>query len=160
MVGVMLVHQDMVLVAAVPVVMVELDFLPLIPKLPIPESGFGGLGIQLPTTYRDPASTVGAPGPTAPSVTGADTSGKYYVAGGGGGGRYPDKKGGTGPDVTDGPYGGAGNSSDPASINATSASTNTGSGGGGCNSPGSALRGRWKWWIWTRSYCISHLINN
>jgi hypothetical protein len=48
-----------------------------------PPTKLGGIGIQLPATFRDPISTVGAPGPTSPSVTGADTSGKYYVAGGG-----------------------------------------------------------------------------
>ena len=75
----------------------------------------GGLGIQIPSTFRDPASTVGAPGPTSPGVTGADTSGKYYVAGGGGGSAgYPQPSPGTAPKGGDGggpggPYAGAGN---------------------------------------------------
>ena len=41
-------------------------------------------------------STVGAPGPTSPSVTGADNSGKYYVAAGGGGGGGPGSPSGPG----------------------------------------------------------------
>ena len=45
----------------------------------------GGAGIQLPSTFRDPASTVGAPGPTSAPGPTFDTSGKYWVAGGGGG---------------------------------------------------------------------------
>ena len=44
--------------------------------------GDGGLGIQLPATFRNPASTVGAPGPTStstdnPGWTNLDDSGKY-----------------------------------------------------------------------------------
>ena len=41
-----------------------------------PQGGHGGLGIQLPSTFRDPTSSVGFPGP-GPA--------KYFVAGGGGG---------------------------------------------------------------------------
>ena len=105
--------------------------------------GAGGLGIQLPATFRDPVSTVGAPGPTTPSVTGADTSGKYYVAGGGGGGVYsqdpaetpagyqPGPKGGG----VGGPFAGAGNGGSaptaPFASASTNALSNTGSGGGG-----------------------------
>ena len=52
-------------------------------------AGKGGAGIQLPETFRDPISSVGAPGPTsAPTPNGFDTSGKYWVAGGGGGTAY------------------------------------------------------------------------
>ena len=50
--------------------------------------GQGGAGIQLPTTFRSADIGVGYPGPTSPTVTGADDSGLYYVAGGGGGGGY------------------------------------------------------------------------
>ena len=46
----------------------------------------GGMGIQLPATFRDPKGSVGGAGPTSPTITGADTSGKYWVCGGGGGG--------------------------------------------------------------------------
>ena len=100
----------------------------------------GGLGIQLPSTFRNPASTVGAPGPTSPSVTGADTSGKYYVAGGGGGAAghpQPEQpKGGDG-GGPGGPYAGAGNGGgigpggNSFTGNGSSALQNTGSGGGG-----------------------------
>ena len=62
----------------------------------------GGAGIQLPSTFRDPASTVGAPGPTSAPGPTFDTSGKYWVAGGGGGGI-----GGTAPLVAGGSGGGA-----------------------------------------------------
>ena len=41
--------------------------------------GHGGIGVQLPPAFRDPAQTIGAPGPG---------STKYWVAGGGGGGYY------------------------------------------------------------------------
>ena len=90
----------------------------------------GGCGIQLPASFRDPASTVGAPGPITPAVTGADTSGKYYVGGGGGGGGY---------DADSGQYGGfggggAGGFRYPGSTLADAAqpaSQNTGGGGGG-----------------------------
>ena len=47
------------------------------PGNPTATGGHGGPGIQLPTTFRDPISTVGAPGP----------SGSYWIAGGGGGGK-------------------------------------------------------------------------
>ena len=52
-----------------------------------PSPRTGGAGIKLPTTFRDPAQQIGAPGPTsAPTPNGFDTSGKYWVAGGGAGG--------------------------------------------------------------------------
>ena len=67
-----------------------------------PEGNYGGVGVQLPTTFRNPEMAsgasnppyynsggggLGAPGPTSPPFTGADTSGKFWVAGGGGGAR-------------------------------------------------------------------------
>ena len=95
----------------------------------------GGIGIQIPSTFRNPVSTVGAPGPTSPSVTGADNSGKFYVAGGGGGAAgHPQPaqpKGG------DGGYGGGGNGGgispdgDSYTGSGSDAVSNTGSGGGG-----------------------------
>ena len=88
--------------------------------------------IQIPTTFRDPVSTVGAPGPTSPAVTGADTSGKYYVAGGGAGGNGGSAKGGG----AGGPYAGSGDTS--TSGPGGFALNNTGSGGGGDHAPGSA----------------------
>ena len=105
-------------------------------------AGDGGLGMQLPTTFRDPASTVGAPGPTNtsshnPGWTNVDDSGKYWVAGGGGGSAYgPDSGhtsgvGGVGsPPVGSSPFAGAGNGS-RLMAGGTAALQNTGSGGGG-----------------------------
>ena len=104
--------------------------------------GDGGLGMQLPATFRNPASTVGAPGPTNtsthnPGWTGIDDSGKFWVAGGGGGGAYgPDTGhdagvGGVGsPSVGSSPFAGAGNGS-RYYAGGTAALQNTGSGGGG-----------------------------
>jgi len=83
-----------------------------------PPTKLGGIGIQLPATFRNPASTVGAPGPTSPSVTGADTSGKYYVAGGG-----------SAQPVTGGSAGGGGYFAHSPD-NLVGAVQNTGSGGG------------------------------
>ena len=105
-------------------------------------AGDGGLGMQLPTTFRDPAQSFGAPGPTNtsthnPGWTNIDNSGKYWVAGGGGGGAYgPDSGhtsgvGGVGsPSVGSSPFAGAGNGSRHFA-NGTAALQNTGSGGGG-----------------------------
>ena len=50
--------------------------------------GGGGLGRQVPSTFRNPASLLGAPGPTGsvPGTNpGGDTSGNFWVCGGGGG---------------------------------------------------------------------------
>ncbi len=97
----------------------------------------GGIGIQMPATFRDPVSGVGAPGPTSPTVTGADTSGKYYVAGGGGGSAGYPQPGGTQPKGGDGGFGGGGDGGgiDPTGNsyngNGSNAIPNTGSGGGG-----------------------------
>ena len=105
-------------------------------------AGDGGFGMQLPTTFRDPASSVGAPGPTNtsshnPGWTNVDNSGKYWVAGGGGGGAYgPDAAhtsgvGGVGsPSAGSSPFAGAGNGS-RFFAGGTAALQNTGSGGGG-----------------------------
>ena len=105
-------------------------------------AGDGGLGMQLPTTFRDPAQSFGAPGPTNtsthnPGWTNIDNSGKYWVAGGGGGGSYgPDSGhtsgvGGVGtPTGGTSPFAGAGNGS-RFFAGGTAALQNTGSGGGG-----------------------------
>ena len=102
-----------------------------------PLAGPGGLGVQLPSTFRDPASSVGAPGP----------SGTYWVAGGGGGasdGPAPTAGGGGGAASAGVPqYAGAGYGAyypNPGT-RAGSASANTGSGGGGSGSPASTLPG-------------------
>ena len=89
--------------------------------------GFGGAGVQMPATFRNPAGTIGTPGPNP---------GGYYVGGGGNGGGYPPAGnpavettrpvGGGGYGVMDAslpPYGGAGGDG----------LDNTGSGGGGTN---------------------------
>ena len=102
--------------------------------------GDGGAGMQLPTTFRDPAQSFGAPGPTNtsthnPGWTNIDNSGKYWVAGGGGGSSY-------GPNDAYTPGGGGTNTHGPGSYagagqgsrffaNGTAALQNTGSGGGG-----------------------------
>ena len=76
----------MVLAAVVPVVLVLMA--PL-------SGGNGGIGVQIPTTYRNPAASVGAPGP----------SGVGWFAGGGGGKGHPAAGTGGG---SGGPYAGAG----------------------------------------------------
>ena len=108
-------------------------------------NGHGGIGIQLPSTFHDPKSTVGVPGPGG---------GKHWVGGGGAGGS---EAGGTtstadggvwGPSgrVSGGPYAGGGESGagsmpnhwepNPATLyHGQSGSANTG-GGGGCG-----------WWV-------------
>ena len=79
-------------------------------------SGTGGIGVQLPTTFRNPASTVGAPGP-GPSI--------YWVAGGGAGGAG---------DANTSPGGGGGGGPSAGSTSgANNALENTGGGGGGNN---------------------------
>ncbi len=92
--------------------------------------GYGGLALQLPTTFRDPATapTTGTPGP----------SGTHWVGGGGSGGLYsnPDSNtvqaafGGAGPGGG-GPYGGGGNGGSGTTIDGSAGLDNTGGGGGG-----------------------------
>jgi hypothetical protein len=94
--------------------------------------GLGGSGIQVPVTFRNPASNpsgtdgggLGTQNPTGTS---------WYIAGGGNGGGYTT---GVGPQVgTFVPAGGGGLGSIDASATpiATPAVINTGSGGGGAN---------------------------
>ena len=98
--------------------------------------GAGGLGRQIPSTFRNPmsATSLGAAGPTGsvPGTNpGGDTSGKFWFAGGGGGGT--DGGGGTpgggggGSFAT--PYAGGGPGGDPNSIGGDGKG-NTGGGGG------------------------------
>jgi hypothetical protein len=109
------------------------------------DGGPGGLGIQLPTTFRDPASTIGYPS-GSPSVS-------YFVGGGGGGSAGPPASylgggGGGAPQVpgpnqaTDGSvplanrstyqWAGAGfGTADESDCVAPSGLANSGSGGGG-----------------------------
>ena len=86
--------------------------------------GDGGLGIQLPAAYRDPAQSIGYPGP----------SGTHWFAGGGGGstgdataGAPVRGRGGSGP-AGGGTYAGAGDGGNGAG---QAAESNSGSGGGG-----------------------------
>jgi len=98
------------------------------------DGGYGGIGIQLPTTFRDPTSRVGAPGP----------SGNYWVAGGGGGkGRSTGGAGGgPGSPPTGWAGGGPGATSPPpGSVDGTGGLQNTGGGGGGGGGPTSVGRG-------------------
>jgi len=80
----------------------------------------GGLGLQSPTTFRNPTSPVGAPGPNGQG---------FWFAGGGGGGTLGSqgstgRGGGSG-----GPYAGGGNSGQGSGVE--SGLNNTGGGGGG-----------------------------
>tara|TARA_Y100001973_G_C5183404_1_gene326295 strand:- start:85 stop:1986 length:1902 start_codon:yes stop_codon:yes gene_type:complete len=79
-------------------------------------AGAGGIGVQLPTTFRDPASTVGTPGPQPAG---------FYVAGGGGAGTSYS----TPAPNTIGGYGGGGNGG--RQDIGTRGAANTGGGGGG-----------------------------
>ena len=90
--------------------------------------GSGGLGMQLPATFRDPNSTVGAPGPVS-GFTNGDTSGKFWFAGGGGGSTYPT---GTSPAPGGGPGGPyAGGGAGCTGRAGGDGGVNTGGGGGG-----------------------------
>jgi hypothetical protein len=101
-----------------------------------PTRGIGGAGIQIPASFRDPTSGVGAPGPTsAPTPNGFDTSGKYWVAGGGNAGGYGAQ--GNPLVTTSRPAGGGGfggNADNPSYAGGEPAFENTGSGGGGASS--------------------------
>jgi len=93
--------------------------------------GYGGIGIQLPATFRNPASPIGAPGPGG---------GSFWVAGGGGGNGsfYGTGSGGSG-GGPGGPYaggGGGGPSTFSVPTQGTNGTANTGGGAGG-GTPGS-----------------------
>ncbi len=112
----------------------------------------GGVGVQLPATFRDPVSTVGGPGPGS----------NFWVAGGGAGGAFwPGTAGaaaegaggggidGAAPFGTSSPYagGGAGGFGNPVLgtlCNGKSGWANTGGGGGGAGTknPGSGIGGQ------------------
>ena len=90
--------------------------------------GDGGIGVQIPATFRNPFSTVGAPGPG---------STLYWMAGGGGGGAAGSSSAGVGgqgtPANPGGPFAGGGNG-DPTGASPSTASDGqsaTGGGGGG-----------------------------
>ena len=84
-------------------------------------NGHGGMGVQLPAIFQDPAQTIGAPGPGGS---------RFWIAGGGGGGYYDGRGGafdGTSA-ISGGPYSGGG----PGGYNrGTNGLDGTGGGGGG-----------------------------
>ena len=83
------------------------------------QGGHGGIGVQLPATFRDPISTVGAPG----------SSGTYWVAGGGGGSNDSGNAGGKGGGAG-GPWAGGGNGGHYPGYDGSAGLMNTGGGGG------------------------------
>jgi hypothetical protein len=90
----------------------------------------GGIGVQLPATFRNPVSQ---PSPTGGGLGMPGPGGGYYWVGGGGGGvRITSTSGvGGGPG---GPYAGGGNAAQPDNVspdNSTPGAQNTGGGGGG-----------------------------
>ena len=108
-------------------------------------AGDGGIGIQIPATFRDPKSTIGAPGP------GSTT---HWVGGGGGGGTYGGPgspptaayvvgDGGMGtPSNPGGPFAGGGKGgSYPNSQTMEAGVSGTGGGGGGTYIDASAKQG-------------------
>ena len=121
-------------------------------------AGDGGLGRQIPATFRNPTSSLGYPGPTGPvpgTNPGGDQSGNFWVAGGGGGGvgEYQpapqtdlvNGKGG-GPGAPADGWAGAGNGGEAWSpfdtypYIGTDGAVNSGSGGGGGGYPGTTPR--------------------
>ena len=113
-------------------------------------AGDGGAGIQVPTTFRHPSVSLGS-GPTSPTVTGGDTTGRYWVAGGGGGGSLnadgAGGYGGGGGSATVG-YAGGGNGNNtvgtnpaPTPYNGTPGMDGTGGGGGGGGRSGTSNPG-------------------
>lgn len=122
---------------------------------PTTAGGNGGEGIQVPTTFRHPSVSLGT-GPTSPTVTGGDTTGRYWVAGGGGGSSIDDGGGGGyggGGGTTTIGYAGGGNGNNvsdqnptPEPYNGTPGVDGTGGGGGGggrsgTNNPGPSRGG-------------------
>ena len=124
-------------------------------------AGPGGLGRQLPSTFRNPVSSIGFPGPTGPvpgTNPGGDQSGNFWVSGGGGGGvgEYQpapqtdlvNGKGG-GPGAPDDGWAGAGNGGEawpPFATypdKGTAAKANSGAGGGGGGYPGEVPNRYW-----------------
>lgn len=88
----------------------------------------GGLGLQLPATFRDPSNVYGVPGPggTAHWIGGGGASGSWDTATWG--------SGGAGPSGSGGPFAGGGNGgspSSPAGVPGQHGTANTGGGAGG-----------------------------
>ena len=117
------------------------------------EKGVGGEGLQLPTTFRDPAAAYGFPGPSP---------GGFWFAGGGGGGSYPLNPSGVPGGGVGGPYAGAGDGQGPDSAHGgTDALTNSGSGAGGGKATAAPPNGRrgGNGGSGIVIQCLSHLIN-
>ena len=106
-------------------------------------SGCGGMGIQLPSTFRNPANLIGYPGPTSAPGPTFDTSGNFWVAGGGGGAGNPPLGNPTSYGVggayngssiiAGGPWAGAGDQALNPFPNNAIAEAGSGSGGGGAS---------------------------
>ena len=91
-----------------------------------PAGGNGGIGLQLPATFRNPEATYGAVGPNGEN---------WWVGGGGGGGsRSPDYTTGEG-GGPGGPYAGGGEGGTYPAKGQTAGASGTGAGGGGCAGP-------------------------
>jgi hypothetical protein len=106
-----------------------------------PGAAHGGIGKQVPATFRNPLS---APGPNGGGLGFPGPSGSYWLAGGGGGGGWSATAGGSG-GGPGGPYAGAGSggpSSSPSDGFAAKENSGSGGGGGGENpdpfSPGAS----------------------
>ena len=85
--------------------------------------GHGGLGVQAPSTFRDPSTPYGAPGPNSEG---------FWFAGGGAGGSFATYSGngkGGAEGVSGGPYAGGGNGG-------SAGTPATGGGGGGAENGG------------------------
>jgi len=95
------------------------------PKTP----GWGGVGLQAPTTFRDPSNPYGAPGPSP---------GGFWFSGGGGGGSFNGPSNGTG-GGPGGPYSGGGNGK--AAATGDNGGTNTGGGAGSGGRNGGSFSG-------------------
>ena len=124
-------------------------------------AGPGGLGRQLPSTFRNPVSSIGFPGPTGPvpgTNPGGDQSGNFWVSGGveSGVGEYQPapqtdlvngKGGGPGPPMTDGRVLEMevrhGLLMLHIQIRITAAKANSGAGGGGGGYPGEVPNRYW-----------------
>ncbi len=104
------------------------------------KAGWGGIGMQVPSTFQNPAARFGG------KIPGGDPSGQdWAVAGGGGGGGAADPAGSYGGSydspgrIPGGPYYGGGtgalDSPSPTETNTTGTENTGGGGGGGNNSP-------------------------
>ena len=99
-----------------------------------PNRGMGGLGVQVPETFRNPVSAP-IPGANGGGLGTPGPNGGFYLAGGGNAGGY--STAGNPRVTTDRPAGGGGfggNVSSPQYLGGEAALANTGGGGGGASS--------------------------